>query len=84
MDKVLNWPAVKAENVSLLLDYAFFLRGCNNVMSDLIFLNSFRSTACDIREKQRQKPNFNYVVWFVVEHEVKLLSDPILGSKEGT
>lgn len=35
MEKVLNWPVVKAESVSLLQDYALFLRGCNNAMSDL-------------------------------------------------
>lgn len=39
----------------------------------------FRGIACDIRETQRRKPNFNNVVHFV-EKQVELLSDPISGS----
>ena len=35
MDKVHNWPVVKAENVSSLQEYALFLCGCNNTMADL-------------------------------------------------
>jgi len=35
MENILNWPVVKAKSVSLLQDYALFLRGCNNAMSDL-------------------------------------------------
>lgn len=35
MEKVLNWPTVKAQNVSSLQDHALFLRGCNNAMSYL-------------------------------------------------
>lgn len=96
MEKVHHWPAVKAENVSSLQDYALFLRGCNNAMTDLqdmreldmsanlkLILSKlpfklrekFRPVAYDIREKHR-RPCFNDVVCFV-EHQVKLLSDPI-------
>lgn len=35
MEKVLNWPVVKPEGVLFLQDYALFLRGCYNAMSDL-------------------------------------------------
>lgn len=99
IEKVLNWPVVKAENVSLLQDYALFLHGCNNAMSDLQDMREldmsanlnvvisklpyklnkqFRSLACDVREKQKRKPNFSDVVQFV-EHQVKILSDPVFG-----
>lgn len=36
MEKVINWPVIKVENVSTLQDYALFLHGCNNAMSDLL------------------------------------------------
>lgn len=35
MEKVHHWPAVKAECVSSLQEYALFLCGCNNAMTDL-------------------------------------------------
>ena len=99
MQKFSQWPAVRAENVTLLQDYALFLRGCNNAMADLPDMKEldmaanlrvvisklpfklrerFRTVACDIRERQKRKPNFGDVVKFV-EHQYKLLSDPIFG-----
>lgn len=45
MQKVLTWPTIKVENVSLLQDYALFLRGCSNAMSDLSNLNELNMSA---------------------------------------
>lgn len=99
MEKVHNWPAVKAENVFLLQDYALVLCGCNNAMANLQDISEldmsanlkviisklpfklrerFRSIACDIRENHKPPPNCNDIVCFV-EHQVKLLSDPVFG-----
>lgn len=98
MDKVHNWPIVKA-NVSALQEYALFLHGCDNAMADLqdmreldmsanlkLILSKlpfklrerFRLTAYDIHEKQHRRSCFKDIVRFV-EHQVKLLSDPVFG-----
>lgn len=45
MEKVLKWPAVKVENVSALQDYALFLHGCSNAMSDLFDMRELDMSA---------------------------------------
>lgn len=52
MDKVLNWPAIKVENVPALQDYALFLRGCNYAMSDLHDMRELNMSA-----------NLKIVIW---------------------
>lgn len=56
----------------------------NLIMSKLIFKirERFRGVACDIRENLKRKPNFNDVC--SVEHQVKCLSDPVLGDIQTT
>ncbi len=99
IDKIHQWPIIRAESVSSLQDYAMFLRGCNNAMHDLQDMREldmsanlklvlsklpfklrerFRLVAYDIRENQHRRPCFNDVVRFL-EHQVKLLSDPVFG-----
>lgn len=50
--RVLNWPAVKVENVSALQDYTLFLRGCNNAMSDLFHMRELSN--CHNHQKYPQ------------------------------
>ncbi|KAI2668803.1 hypothetical protein H4Q32_005610 [Labeo rohita] len=38
MEKVLQWPMIKGEDVTALQDYAVFLRGCCNAMSEVQYL----------------------------------------------
>nr|XP_054607751.1 uncharacterized protein LOC129167238 [Nothobranchius furzeri] len=38
MDKVICWPAIKTEEIQALQDFALFLRGCCNAMSDIHYM----------------------------------------------
>lgn len=45
MNKVLTWPNIKVENLSLLQEYALFLRGCSNAMLALANLNELNMSS---------------------------------------
>ncbi len=45
MEKVLQWPMVKGEDVTALQDYAVFLQGCCNAMSEIQYLQELNMPA---------------------------------------
>ena len=63
MDKALNWPIIKQEDVKALNAYALFLTGCKNTMGDLEFMEEmdnptnmrtvFSKLSYKLREKWR-------------------------------
>lgn len=45
LDKALNWPTIKSDDVKALQAYALFLTNCNNAMSDLEYLDEMENAA---------------------------------------
>lgn len=86
MEKVLEWPMIRYEDITALQDYALFLRGCCNAIADLQYMQEldrptnmravilklpfklrekWRTTACDIMERPKQRAKFSDVVNFI-------------------
>ena len=38
MDKAFGWPVIKAEDVQALQEFALFLRGCCNAMTEIQYM----------------------------------------------
>ncbi|KAL7831402.1 hypothetical protein SRHO_G00309050 [Serrasalmus rhombeus] len=45
LDKALNWPTIKSDDVKALEAYALFLTNCDNAMSDLEYLDEMENAA---------------------------------------
>ncbi len=104
MEKALNWPAIKPDDISGLQVYALFLRGYCNVMVNLQYMDEinvssnlknimmklpyrlrekWRTTACELQERNGCRLKFIDMVDFI-EHQVKILTDPLFGDIKDT
>ncbi len=45
MEKVLQWPMIKGEDMTALQDYAVLLQGCCSVMSEIQYLQELNMPA---------------------------------------
>ncbi len=104
MEKALNWPAIKPDDINGLQAYALFLRGYCNVMVNLQYMDEinvssnlknimmklpyrlrekWRTTACELQERNGCRLKFIDMVDFI-EHQVKILTDPLFGDIKDT
>lgn len=90
MEKALSWSSIKSEDVKALHDYRLFLRGCCNVMNDVQYMyeldmpanmlrDHWRTVACEIQERRRQRVVFSDLVHFI-ERQARIVTDPVFGN----
>lgn len=99
-NKVMGWPAIKADEIQGLQEFSLFLRGCCNAMAEIQYMEEmnvpssmrqimmkwpyklrekWRSTACEIQERQGSRVAFQDLVMFFGEPSQNFVSSAVWG-----